>query len=184
MKINESLDFHDLEGQLQPVVSVDEYAAHMGEDSEIVTISFIVNSRNAATDLASWFERGYDWVLDAEVSEGELSPNRYVVFVEISRRSTAPARLIELLDDLTTLTNIKLKEWVVKIEGEEYSAEEEVLSQVIPISPHEYRKDEEVVDKEAGDKLNEMRAAAGLPSVKVHSNPDQLLRSFVALAGL
>jgi len=106
--LNEGLDYHDLEGQMVPKVTVDEYAAHMGKDSEIVTLAFIIKNKQAGDDLCDWFERGYDFVLDAQVSEGEISPGKYLVFVEMNRRSTVPARIIELLEDLTTLTDLKL----------------------------------------------------------------------------
>ena len=97
--INEGLDYHDLEGQLLPQVTVDEYAAHMGNDSEIVTLAFTIRSEAAGNDLVDWFERGYDFVLDAQVSEGEVKPGQYLVFVEMNRRSSVPKRIIELLDD-------------------------------------------------------------------------------------
>ena len=77
-----SLDYMDLEGQLNDKVTVDEYAAKMGPDNDIVTLTFISNSKLAAEDLVTWFERGYDWVLDASVSEGEIEPGKWLVFVE------------------------------------------------------------------------------------------------------
>jgi hypothetical protein len=72
----------------------------MGKDSEIVTLAFTVKSEAAGNDLSDWFERGYDWVLDAQVSEGEIKPGQYLVFVEMNRRSSVPKRIIELLEDL------------------------------------------------------------------------------------
>jgi hypothetical protein len=88
--LNEGLDHHDLEGQMIPTVTVDEYAAHMGNDSEIVTLAFTIKSEAAGNDLVDWFERGYDFVLDAQVSEGEVKPGQYLVFVEMNRRSSVP----------------------------------------------------------------------------------------------
>ena len=102
--LNEGLDYHDLEGIVIPRLTVDEYAAQMGKDSEIVTIAFIVKNKQAGEDLSDWFERGYDFVLDAQVSDGELSSGKYLVFVEMNRRTTVPERIITLLDDLETLT--------------------------------------------------------------------------------
>jgi hypothetical protein len=92
--LTEGLDFHAMEGQVIPLVTVDEYAAKMGKDSDIVTLSFIVKSEAAGNDLVDWFERGYDWVLDASLSEGEVEPNRWLVFVEMNRRSTVPNIII------------------------------------------------------------------------------------------
>ena len=44
MILTEGLDYHDMKGQIDPRVSVDEYAAKMGEDSEIVTLTLILKS--------------------------------------------------------------------------------------------------------------------------------------------
>ena len=101
--INEGLDYLDMVDQIEPTVSVDEYSAKMGKDSDIVTLAFTVNSEAAGNDLVDWFERGYDFVLDAQVSEGEVKPGQYLVFVEMNRRSSVPKRIIELLDDLEKL---------------------------------------------------------------------------------
>ena len=125
----EGLDYEDMQGQLEPKVTVDEYAAKMGKDKDVVTLTFIVNSKMAGEDLVTWFERGYDFVLDASVSDGEIEPGKYLVFVEMNRRSTAVGRIIELLEDLKTLTTFKLKDWTVEIDNEKYDADKEVLSQ-------------------------------------------------------
>jgi hypothetical protein len=179
--LNESLDYHDLEGQMLPVVSVDEYAAHMGTDSEIVTLAFTIKSEAAGKDLVDWFERGYDWVLDAQVSEGEVKPGQYLVFVEMNRRTSVPKRIIELLDDLETLTALPVKDWTIIVDEEEYSPEEDVLKQVITISPHDYRETEEVEEEE----INEMRERAGLDVKPIHADKqDADIRAFKSMAGL
>ena len=179
--LNEGLDYHDLEGQMIPTVTVDEYAAHMGTDSEIVTLAFTIKSEAAGNDLVDWFERGYDFVLDAQVSEGEVSPGRYLVFVEMNRRSSVPKRIIELLDDLETLTAIPVKDWTIVVDDEEYSPEEEILAQVITISPHDYREEKEVEEEE----INEMRERAGLEVKVIHADKqDADIKAFKSMAGL
>jgi hypothetical protein len=179
--LNEGLDYHDLEGQMIPTVTVDEYAAHMGNDSEIVTLAFTIKSEAAGNDLVDWFERGYDFVLDAQVSEGEVKPGQYLVFVEMNRRSSVPKRIIELLDDLETLTAIPVKDWTIIVDEEEYSPEEEVLKQVITISPHDYREEVEVEEEE----INEMRERAGLEVKVIHADKqDAEIKAFKSMAGL
>jgi len=179
--LNEGLDYHDLEGQMIPTVTVDEYAAHMGTDSEIVTLAFTIKSEAAGNDLVDWFERGYDFVLDAQVSEGEVKPGQYLVFVEMNRRSSVPKRIIELLDDLETLTAIPVKDWTIIVNEEEYSPEEDVLKQVITISPHDYREEEEVEEEE----INEMRERAGLEVKAIHADKqDAEIKAFKSMAGL
>ena len=179
--LNEGLDYHDLEGQMIPTVTVDEYAAHMGNDSEIVTLAFTIKSEAAGNDLVDWFEKGYDFVLDAQVSEGEVKPGQYLVFVEMNRRSSVPKRIIELLDDLETLTAIPVKDWTIVVDEEEYSPEEEVLKQVITISPHDYREEVEIEEEE----INEMRERAGLEVKVLHSDKqDAEIKAFKSMAGL
>ena len=179
--LNEGLDYHDLEGQMIPTVTVDEYAAHMGTDSEIVTLAFTIKSEAAGNDLVDWFEKGYDFVLDAQVSEGEVKPGQFLVFVEMNRRSSVPKRIIELLDDLETLTAIPVKDWTIIVDEEEYSPEEDVLKQVITISPHDYREEEEVEEEE----INEMRERAGLEVKAIHADKqDAEIKAFKSMAGL
>jgi hypothetical protein len=177
--INEGLDYLDMVDQIEPTVSVDEYAAKMGKDSDIVTLAFIVKSEAAGNDLVDWFERGYDWILDSSISEGELSPGRYLVFVEMKRRTKVPERIVELIDDLETLTELTSNDWTISINDEDYDADPEVLKQVIPISPHEYREENE--DEE---ELNEMRRRAGLETVKLYGKPDSEIQAYIAMAGL
>jgi hypothetical protein len=179
--LNEGLDYHDLEGIVIPRLTVDEYAAQMGKDSEIVTIAFIVKNKQAGEDLSDWFERGYDFVLDAQVSDGELSSGKYLVFVEMNRRTTVPERIITLLDDLETLTDIPLKDWTVIVDDEEYEPDAEILKQVITISPHQYREEVEPDEEE----LNEMRERAGLEVKAIHvDKQDAEIKAFKAIAGL
>ena len=177
--INEGLDYLDMENQIEPCVSVDEYAAKMGKDSDIVTLSFIVNSEAAGNDLVDWFERGYDWILDSSLSEGELSPGKYLVFVEMKRRTKVPERIVELIEDLETLTDLSTDDWVVQVEGKDYPADAEVIKDLITISPHEYREENE----DEAD-LNEMRHRAGLDTVKLFGEPDSELKAFISMAGL
>jgi hypothetical protein len=175
--ILEGFDFHDLVNQIDPIISVDEYSAKMGDDDEIVTLAFTVKGQQASEDLVDWFERGYDWVLDAQVSEGEVTPNKYVVFVELDRRSTVPARIVELIQDMKTLTDLPLTDWTIKLDGEEYGANVEELTSVMILSPHDYRKEKET-------DLNEMRQSAGLETVNTHGEKDSLLKDFLSKAGL
>ena len=179
--LNEGLDYHDLEGIVIPRVTVDEYAAQMGKDSEIVTLAFIVKNKQAGEDLSDWFERGYDFVLDAQVSDGELTSGTYLVFVEMNRRTSVPQRIVTLLDDLETLSDIPLKDWTVVVDDEEYEPDAEVLKQVITISPHQYREEVEPDEEE----LNEMRERAGLEVKALHADKqDADIKAFKSMAGL
>jgi len=176
-KLNEGLEFKDMEGIVKPTVFIDEFASKMGSDDEVSVVSFYVRNNRAADDLVNWFEKGYDFVLDADRSPGEVKPNRYLVYVEMKRRNSLPERIAELLNDLSTLTEHESESsWTVGYKGKEFPFTiKEVQSRVI-LSPIKYRE-----MKEAG--LNEMRIAAGMKPKSIRNN-DAAIKNFSALAGL
>lgn len=173
----ENLEYQDLKGMLKPRVHVDEFAAKMGDDDDVIVISFFVRDKAAAQDLVNWFEKGYDWVLDADMSPGEIKPGRYLVYVEMRRRSTAGQRVAEMLDDLETLTEYSGKDWSMHYDGEVYPFSREEFDRLVPLSPAEYRKNKE-------QDLNEMRSAAGLDTVAIYDRDDQDLRQLQSAAGI
>jgi hypothetical protein len=174
--IFETLGYKDMEGLLKPTIHVDEFTSKMGDDDDIIVLSFFVRNPDAAKDLMNWFERGYDFVLDADRSPGEIKTNRYLVFVEIRRRSSAGAHVNQLLDDLSTLTEYEPKDWTIVYEGEDVPFTQEDFEKIVPLSPKAYR--------EAHDKdLNEVRIAAGLP-VKSFYEKDNDIKSIQSAAGI
>ena len=178
MRLNEGLDYHDMKGQIDPKITVDEYAAKMGKDSDIVTLTFKTNSKLSAEDLVAWLEIGYDYILDASVSDGEIEPGKWLVFVEMKRRSNIPEKIIQILEDLDTLTDIKAKDYTVTIKDEDYDADVNMLKQVMVLSPNDYKKLED------GEKeLNEMRQIAGIKRKKIY-DVDEEIRKFISKAGL
>lgn len=177
--LNESLDYLDMEGQVKDTITVDEYSAKMGKDKDIVTVTFTTNSKLAANDLVNWFEKGYDFVLDASVSDGEIEPGKWLVFVEMDRRSKVPNRIITLLSDLETLTGLKLKDWIVDVEGDEYDADEEILKEVIVLNPNKYQEEKE--GETVDDDLNEMKLRAGIDVKPVYTE-DEYIKNLKALA--
>ena len=180
MRLNEGLDYHDMKGQIDPKVTVDEYAAKMGEDSEIVTMTFILKSKEAAKDLVSWLEIGYDFILDASVSEGELEPGKWLVFVEMKRRTNIPEKIIDILSGLQTLTDREVKDYTIVVNEEEYDADTDMLRQVIVLTPKQYAKE----NGEDYEELNEMRTIAGLSNKKVYTDIDEEIKKFINNAGL
>lgn len=178
-----ALDYMDLKGQINDKITIDEYAAKMGKDSDIVTITFTTHSKLAAKDLVTWFERGYDFVLDASVSDGEIEPGKWLVFVEMDRRSKVPERIITLLSDIETLTGIEINEWTVEIDGNEYEASEEIMKEKMILNPNEYKDNRDSEDDENNEELNEMRLRAGL-DVKTNYVEDEYIKNLKAIAGL
>lgn len=186
-KINESLDYHDFVGEVLPKISVDEYAAKMGKDKDVVTVAFTVKSKLCGNDLISWLEGGYDFILDAALSTGEVADDRWLVFVEMDRRTAVPERIIEMLEDLEPLTAIKLDDWKVKVNDKEYEADKDILMDAITLSPKEYSKMKRREKKE--EELNNMRDIAGLERPEGEEEEEEIqvdaeLKEFVNRAGL
>lgn len=178
-----ALDYMDLEGQLKDKITIDEYAAKMGKDSDIVTITFTTNSKLAAQDLVTWFERGYDFVLDASISDGEIESGKWLVFVEMSRRSKVPNRIITLLEDLETLTGIEVGDWTIEIDNTEYEASEEIMKEKMILNPNEYKIEKDSEEEETDEELNEMRLRAGI-DVKTTYVEDEYIKNLKAIAGM
>jgi hypothetical protein len=165
-----------MEGLMKPTIFVDEFAAKMGDDDDLIVISFFVRDLQASKDLMAWFEKGYDFVLDADRSPGEIKPSRYLVYVEIRRRSTAPLNINRLLEDLSSLTEFEPSDWRMHYKDQDVDWSEETFAELVPLTPDAYR------ERYEGD-LNEMRMAAGLPTKAIYElKPD--VRSLQAMAGL
>jgi hypothetical protein len=84
-QLNEGLRSNDLKDMVHSVLTIDTHRSKMGEDRDVCVLSFTVNDRNPAKDLMEFIEKGYDFVLDADVSSGENTNGEYSVFVELSR---------------------------------------------------------------------------------------------------
>jgi len=176
--LSEALAFKELEGLIKPTIHVDEFSSKMGDDDDIIVISFFLRDAQAAKDLMSWFEKGYDFVLDADRSPGEIKPNRYLVYVEIRRRSTAGGNIEILLNDLNTLTEFEhAEDWTMHYKGKEIPFSRDVFDATVPLSPKAYR------DRYEKD-LNEVRIAAGLPVISNYDKKDRALQSIQSAAGI
>lgn len=174
--LSESLNYRDLEGIMKPTIHVDEFASKMGDDADIIVLSFFVRDKQAAKDLVSWFEKGYDFVLDADRSPGEIKPNRYLVYVEIRRRSSAPDNIELLLDDLGTLTEFDPGEWQVHYDGKTWPWSVDQFRNTVPLTPDAYASSRE-------KELNEWRDAAGIPAKPIY-NTKKDIQSLKDAAGI
>ena len=163
---------------MKPTVHVDEFSSKMGDDDDVIVISFFVRDAQAAKDLMNWFEKGYDFVLDADRSPGEIKPNRYLVYVEIRRRSTAGGHVELLLNDLNTLTEFEdSADWTMHYKGKSIPFSRDEFDQQVPLSPRAYRERYE-------QDLNEVRVAAGIPVVSNYDRQDRALQAIQSAAGI
>jgi hypothetical protein len=176
-QLNEGLGYKDMEGMMKPTVHIDEFSSKMGEDADVIVVSFFVRDKQAAKDLMNWFEKGYDFVLDADQSPGEIKPNRYLVYLEMRRRNAAPGQIDEILKDLNTLTEYEPDDWIMVYKKQKHEWSPETFAKLVPLTPNEYR------ERTEGD-LNEMRIAAGLDVKPIYTLVSKDLQAMQAAAGI
>lgn len=100
-----SLRANDLRHFVKKVFEIDSYRSKIGDDENTIVLSFTVESEDPAKDLENFIEMGYSFVLDADVSPGELDDGSYKVFVEIERGRHAAEQIREILDGVEKLTS-------------------------------------------------------------------------------
>jgi hypothetical protein len=167
-QLNEGLKHLDMEKQVVPILGIDVYKSKIGSDSEIITLNFTVKQKLVALDLAEWVEKGYDWVIDADTSPGELDNGKYLTFVEINRKTHAPDRIVEMIADLEPLTGLKTADWQAKIGDQRGPLTLEFIKQHLVTDSNKY-------SDQYQDELNEWRETAGIETKKTSKVSEDLL---------
>ena len=106
MNINESLRAGDLQYLVKKVFEIDSFKSKIGTDEDICTLSFTVDDEEPAKDLVNFIEMGYNFVLDADVSAGEMDDGKYRVYVEIERTRHIADQIMELVEGVKKLTGL------------------------------------------------------------------------------
>lgn len=135
--LREGLRPYDLEDTVHNIFEVDAFRSKMGDDRDVCVISFKVKDRNPARDMMEFIEKGYNYVLDADVSAGEDRNGNYHVFVELPRKKELPQQIKEITDGIKKLTRID--DWKFRFykSFKSYDLNEENLS-IIPQSSDSY----------------------------------------------
>ena len=105
--IEEGLRKNDLADMVYPVFEVDTFRSKMGEDRDVCVVTFQAKDRYPARDMMEFIEKGYPFVLDADVSAGENEEGEYSIFVEIERNSKIADQIQEMVYGLSNLTGIQ-----------------------------------------------------------------------------
>ena len=163
MELTEGLDPKDLVDRVKPEVHFDEFGAKMGTDDDVIVASFKIMGQAAAADLETFLEKGYDWILDAETSAGEIEDSYYLVFVEAERRSDYPKKFMSLLSDLKNITDIEDSDWTMlpylgTKKDPRYNLTQNNIATHVPLSPKKYRD-----NKAANDVMEGMLNIARVP---------------------
>ena len=172
-QFNEGVEHGDLVRLVEPELHIDEYKSKMGDDADVCVVSFKVTGKEPSADLVSFIEKGFDYVLDADVSSGEKEGGDYLVFIELDRTAELPKQIIQIIEDLMNLTEQDIADWRVRYykSAEDHDLTEEVLEQIIPLTPEaydaKYGSDEEDIEVEPEQDitqdLDQMKATAGVP---------------------
>jgi hypothetical protein len=59
------LQTNDLQDLVYDIFEIDSFKSKMGEDKNIVVVSFATKTKESANDLMNFVEKGYPFVLDA-----------------------------------------------------------------------------------------------------------------------
>ena len=163
-KLTEGLQKDDLVGMIRSYVTIDEFRSKMGNDEDVVVLGFFLKQKEPATDLMNFVEKGYDFVLDADISTGELN-GYYITFVEMTRERDVNKHIIKIIMDLKNLTSLEISDWDFSYKGtlKKYELSIDNLMDVVPETPEEY---EERYNEDSDMMLENMLATARVNIVK------------------
>ncbi len=139
-QLNEGLRSEDLHEMIHSILEIDTYKSKMGEDRDVCVVSFKAKDRAPAKDLMEFIEKGYNFVLDADVSSGENKDGEYYVFVELSRSDKLAEQIQELAYGIKKLTNIESFKFKYYKSNKENDLTEETVKSIVPSTPVAYEQ--------------------------------------------
>lgn len=159
-RLFEGLEADDLARLVNRRVTVDEYQSKIGSDEETVVLTFKVQGKDPALDLVNFLEKGYDWVLDADASSGELEDGDYLVFLEADREESLVDNLMGMFEDLANLTDIPVEDWIIAYHKPHRSEllSQETLTSLIPLTPDSYAERQ----RQQQTEIDQLKTAAGI----------------------
>jgi hypothetical protein len=138
MQLKEGLKAGDLEGVVSKRFSVDQFKSKMGDDKNIMVLTFTVDGSAPAKDLERFAETGYTQVLDADATPGTMADGKHKVFIEFARQEGVDKHVFNFLEDLKKLTNIEIFEFTYHKRTVPFEASAKNLSDVLPLTPEAY----------------------------------------------
>jgi hypothetical protein len=128
----------DLKDLVHHIFEIDAYASKMGDDKNIVTLSFTVKDKNPADDLMRFLEGGYSFILDSDVTAGEQSDGAYRVFVELERDRTTNENIMEIVDGVSKLASVDNFKFRYYKGFKSFKVSMENLDREVPLDPDNY----------------------------------------------
>jgi len=157
----------DLRDMVDGIFEIDSYASKMGDDKNIVTLSFSLNDKAAAEDLSNFLEKGYAFILDSDVTPGEQSDGLYRVFVEMERNKDVPEQIFEIIDGLGKLAGREDFKFRYYKGFRSHSATIDNLQEMVPTDPDKYGIK---MDENRLDNFKEFFNKSFLDSVDLNEN--------------
>ena len=133
-----SLRQGDLRHMVDDIFEIDSFKSKMGDDKNICVLSFSVKENQVAKDLMTFIEKGYPFVLDADMTSGEQSDGTYKVFVELEREKENPTQILEIVDGIKKLSEIDNMKFRYYKNFRSKDATAEALSEMLPLDEDSY----------------------------------------------
>lgn len=146
-----TLQQHDLKDLMSEVIEIDADKSKMGDDADIITITFSTISKESAQDLTNFLERGYTFILDADTTVSEQADGTYKVFAELERDKSAPENIMELVNGVKNLTGHEKLRFRYYKEFRSQDLTQDTLEEVMPVDPNLYGVDQKGMNE---DNLN------------------------------
>jgi hypothetical protein len=178
-QLNEGLEGGDLKRLVHPELHIDQYKSKLGRDEDVAVLSFKVAGKEPGEDLVSFCEKGYEWVIDADVSSGELDDGDYLVFVELERDFDLPKHVVELINDMNNLTEQKIGDWRIRYgtSSTDHDATVNSIADLVPLTAKSYKQ------KYGKDDIDKMKAIAGV-KIDTKAPKNDFTESLRVAAGL
>ena len=128
----------DLKELVYHIFEIDSYASKMGDDKNIVTLSFSVKDKTPADDLVKFLEGGYSFILDCDVTAGEQSDGTYKVFVELERDKNSNKNIIEIVDGVQKLSDTDTFKFRYYKGFKSHKLTLDNLNREVPLDPDNY----------------------------------------------
>ena len=128
----------DLRDLIYDIFEIDSFKSKMGDDKNIVVMSFSARTKESANDLMNFIEKGYPFVLDADVTSGEQADGTYKVFVEMERNKEVPKQVVEIIDGVQKLSNLDKMKFRYYKSFKSNDTNPESLAEVIPLDNDAY----------------------------------------------
>lgn len=128
----------DLKDMMDNVFEIDSFSSKMGDDKDIVTLSFSLKENSAAKDLMNFLEKGYGFILDADVTSGEQSDGTYKVFVELAREKNVYENILEIIDGVKSLSEMDNFKFRYYKNWRSQELSQDALEEFVPNDPDNY----------------------------------------------